>query len=414
MIYMDHEKVHSLILFLCFLIFSSCNEVHKTKHNLQGIWQAELGIDPHFIPFSFSLKKNGEKWQSEIYNAEEVLLYDEVLQIGDSLIIQMGIFDSAIKSSIQPDGSLKGVFVKNHIEGYSIPFEAKKETGTRFPVTHANPTEFSGKWKTVFENTSGKQYDAIGVFQQNGNQITGTFLTTLGDYRFLEGNSNGDTFSLSAFDGSHVYLFTGKKLEDGSIKGEFRSGPIYIEYFTAVRDDDFELPDAYSLNFLKEGYEKLSFSFPDLEKKIVSLDDAQFSNKVVLVQLFGTWCPNCMDETKFLADWYRKNKDLGIEIIGLAFESKEDFEYASSRVKKTKEKLNAGYTFLIAGVSNKEKASGALPALNQVIAFPTLIYIGRDGNVKKIHTGFSGPGTGVYYERWIEEHEELVHRLLAE
>jgi thiol-disulfide isomerase/thioredoxin len=411
---MYHEKGLTFALILCFLILFSCNEVPKTNHNLEGIWQAELDIDPDVVPFSFSLKKSGEKWQAEIYNAEEVLLYDEVLQIGDSLIIHMGIFDSAIKSTIQPDGSMKGVFVKNHIEGYIIPFAAKKGTATRFPVSHASPKDFSGKWKTVFENASGKQYDAIGVFKQKENQITGTFLTTLGDYRFLEGNINGDTFYLSAFDGSHVYLFSGKKLEDGSIEGEFRSGPLYIESFTAVRDDDFELPEAYSLNYLKEGYEKLSFSFPDLEKNHVSLDDTQFNNKVVLVQLFGTWCPNCMDETRFLADWYKKKKDLDIEIIGLAFESKEDFEYASTRVKKTKEKLNAEYTFLIAGVSNKEKASEALPALNQVIAFPTLIYIGRDGNVKKIHTGFSGPGTGVYYERWIEEHEKLVDRLLAE
>jgi thiol-disulfide isomerase/thioredoxin len=411
---MSHEKILSVPLIFYFLILISCSEVLKANPNFEGIWQAELDIGTDIVPFSFGLKKSGEKWRAEIYNAEEALLYDEVLQIGDSLIIQMGIFDSAIKSSIQPDGSIKGVFVKNHIEGYSIPFAAKKGTATRFPVFHTSPKDFSGKWKTVFQNESGKKYDAIGVFKQKENQITGTFLTTLGDYRFLEGNINGDTFSLSAFDGSHVYLFSGKKQEDGSIEGEFRSGPLYIESFTAVRDDDFELPEADSFNYLKEGYEKLSFSFPDLERNLVSLDDAQFNNKVVLVQIFGTWCPNCMDETKFLADWYRKKKELDIEIIGLAFESKEDFDYASTRVKKTKEKLNAEYTFLIAGVSNKEKASEALPALNQVIAFPTLIYIGRDGNVKKIHTGFSGPGTGVYYERWIEEHEELVNRLLED
>jgi thiol-disulfide isomerase/thioredoxin len=404
----------SVPLILYFLILISYSEVLRAHPILEGHWQAELNIDPHVVPFSFSLKKIGEKWQSEIYNAEEVLLYDEVIQFGDSLIIHMGIFDSAIKSSIQPDGSLRGVFVKNHIQGYSIPFLAQKGIKTRFPVSHSIPMDFTGKWRTLFENTSGKQYDAIGIFQQDGNQITGTFLTPLGDYRFLEGNVNGDAFYLSAFDGSHVYLFLGKKLENGSIEGEFRSGPLYTESFTAVRDDEFELPDAYALNYLKEGYEKLSFSFPDLDNNLVSLDDTRFINKIVLVQLFGTWCPNCMDETKFLADWYKKKKEFDIEIIGLAFESKEDFDYASTRVKKTKEKLNAEYTFLIAGVSNKEKASEALPALNQVIAFPTLIYIGRDGNVKKIHTGFSGPGTGVYYERWIEEHEELVNRLLEE
>jgi thiol-disulfide isomerase/thioredoxin len=408
------EKVIYNTLFLCFLICISCTKAQKTELDLEGVWHAELNINPEVIPFNFSLIKSGGKWRSEIYNAEEVLSYDEVDQIGDSLTIHMGIFDSQIKASLQRDGSIKGAFKKNHIEGYSIPFVAKKGTKDRFRVSSATTADFSGKWRTAFEKSTGERYDAIGIFKQEKNRITGTFLTSLGDYRFLEGNVDGESFSLSAFDGSHVYLFTGKRMDDGSVQGTFMSGPRYRESFVAVRDEEFELPDAYALNYLKEGHEKLSFSFPDLNKKMVSLEDNQFKNKVVLVQLFGTWCPNCMDETKFLAEWYRKNKNRNIEIIALAFESRNDFDYASSRVKKTKERMNAEYTFLIAGENNKEKASEALPSLNQVIAFPTLIYIGRDGAVKKIHTGFSGPGTGAYYERWIEEHEDLVNRLLEE
>ncbi|MDX5477643.1 MAG: TlpA family protein disulfide reductase, partial [Cyclobacteriaceae bacterium] len=160
--------------------------------------------------------------------------------------------------------------------------------------------------------------------------------------------------------------------------------------------------------------EKLSFSFPDVNGNMISNEDEQFENKVTLVQLFGTWCPNCMDETKFLVEWHKKNRDRGIEIIALAFESKPDFEYASNRVKKTIERMGAEYTFLIAGESNKEKASQSLPALNQVVAFPTLIYMDKKGNVRHIHTGFNGPGTGAYYERWIEEHETVITELLQE
>lgn len=382
---------------------------------LSGKWDAQLDIGQDQLPFGFGFTRSAEKWVMEVYNAEEVLTYDEVEILGDSLKVTMGIFDSEIKAKFISADELEGVFVKNTSTDYRIPFQANRSKGdTRFEVTNQPETDFSGKWKTVFEKENSEQYDAVALFTQQGNKLTGTFLTELGDYRFLEGNVIGNTFQLSAFDGSHLFLFKGEIEEDGSISGTFRSGPRVRESFQSVRNEDFELSNSYALNYLKEGYDKLSFSFPDVNGNLISIDDEKFQGKVVLVQIFGTWCPNCMDETKFLAPWYDKNKESGIEIIGLAFESKPEFEYASNRVKKSIDKLGAEYTFLIAGVSNKEKASEALPALNKVIAFPTLIYIDKKGNVRHIHTGFNGPGTGEYYTKWVDEHEELVRGLLEE
>jgi hypothetical protein len=121
-----------------------------------------------------------------------------------------------------------------------------------------------------------------------------------------------------------------------------------------------------------------------------------------------------MDETKFLVPWYDANKDRGVEIIGLAYERKPDFDYASARVKKMVEKMNVTYDILIAGTSDKESAAKTLPMLNSIVAFPTTIFIGKDGKVKKIHTGFSGPGTRQYYEQFKEEFNETVNSLLQE
>jgi hypothetical protein len=121
-----------------------------------------------------------------------------------------------------------------------------------------------------------------------------------------------------------------------------------------------------------------------------------------------------MDETKFLSPWYNNNKDRGVEILGLAFERKPDFTYASERVKKMKVKWNVAYDFVIAGVDDKAKASETLPALNRIVAFPTTIFIGKDGNVKYIHTGFEGPGTGIYHEQFKQRFNEIVNELLSE
>lgn len=404
-------------LFLPFTIslLISCSGKTEKLTQLTGKWEAQLNLGEDLLPFGIAFVKSGEKWLMEVYNGDEILIYDEVELLGDSLKVNMGIFDSEIKAKFKGFDELEGVFVKNAASDYRIPFQAVRSTGrTRFEIISEPEMDFSGKWKTVFEKENGEQYDAIALFSQRGNTLTGTFMTELGDYRFLEGNVSGNIFQLSAFDGSHLFLFKGELQKDGSILGTFRSGPRIKESFRSVRNEDFELSDSFSLNYLKEGFDKLTFTFPDTDGKMVSIDDEKFKEKVVLVQLFGTWCPNCMDETKFLAPWYQKNKDKGVEIIGLAFESKPEFEYASTRVKKSIEKLGAEYTFLIAGVSNKEKASEALPALNKVIAFPTLIYIDKKGQVRNIHTGFNGPGTGEYYTQWVEEHEAVVRELLNE
>lgn len=407
-------KKTTLLCLVLFILLGSCRQEAKKQIVLDGNWLAVLDISPDIIPFRLTFSQSKGKLVAQVHNAEEKLVYDEVVIRGDSLFITMSIFDSDIKAKIIDEQTIEGIYVRNYADNYVIPFNATKSTKSRFEVKETPKTNFTGRWKTVFQDEKGETYEAIGIFSQKGDQLTGTFLTNLGDYRFLEGNASGNTFSLSAFDGSHAFLFKGELQEDGSILGKFRSGPRYTETFIAVRDDAFELPDAYGLTSIKEGVEKFTFTFLDIDGQPVSLEEERFRNKVVLVQLFGTWCPNCMDEIKFLAPWYEKNKASGIEIVALAFESKPDFEYASSRVKKSKEKLNANYTFLIAGESNKERAGEALPMLNAVVAFPTLIYIDKKGVIRKIHTGFNGPATGDLFDRWVEEHEALVREMLEE
>ncbi|MCH7410050.1 TlpA family protein disulfide reductase [Belliella sp. DSM 111904] len=407
-------KFNPIITLFSLILLISCQNEKEDTYDLEGKWRAEIDLSEDILPFGLEIYQSGEKWSAFLINGVEKLEIQDITVQKDSIHIPMGVFDATIHAQIQKGGELVGKYVRNYSVDYVLPFHASKNEAQRFPTNKAAESNFSGKWKTVFQDKDGKTYNAIGIFKQEGNLITGTFLTALGDYRFLEGNVDGNQFYLSAFDGSHLFFFHGQALEDGSIQGRFRSGPRYKETFIAVRDEHFELPDAGSLTFLKEGYETLDFTFPDTDGIPVSLSDDRFQKKVVLVQLFGTWCPNCMDETKYLAPWYEQNKGRGVEIVGLAFESKPDFDYASKRVKNAAEKLGVKYPFLIAGESNKAKAAEALPALSSVVAFPTLIYLDRQGKVRHIHTGFNGPGTGGMYDRWIEEHEELVNELLGE
>jgi thiol-disulfide isomerase/thioredoxin len=401
------------------LIFAlaSCNpEKKEMSGSLKtGTWRATIEIQGQQLPFNFELVKDeNDGYDIYIRNAEERLLLDEVNVKNDSVTIGLHIFDADIKAKISGD-TLKGEFIKNYEKDYNVPFLAVYGQGYRFEKgkNEGEIPDFSGTYEVVFSNESDTT-EAVGVFKQQGDSVTGTFLTATGDYRYLQGNVANGRLQLSTFDGNHAYIFTASKEADGKLSGEYYSGKTWSQFWTGIKNDKAKLPDPESLTYLKEGFEKIEFSFPDVNGKNVSLADEKYKNKVVILQLFGTWCPNCMDETKFLAPWYNENKNRGVEIIGLAYERKPDFDYASTRVKKMIGKLDVSYDFVIAGTNDKAAASQTLPMLNKVAAFPTTIFIGRDGKVKKIHTGFSGPGTGLYYDQFIQHFNETVNELLSD
>jgi peroxiredoxin len=181
------------------------------------------------------------------------------------------------------------------------------------------------------------------------------------------------------------------------------------------KDPNASLPDVAAM-YVKDGEEKLNFRFMDLNKKFVSINDPKFKNKVVIIQIMGSWCPNCMDETAFLSDFYNKNKQRGVEVIGLAYEYSTDFERSRKSIQKFKDRFNVKYTLLNTGVtvSDTLRTEKTLPQLTTIKSFPSTIFIDKKGRVAKIHTGFEGPGTGVHYEELKKEFAATVDRLLRE
>lgn len=404
--------MQKLAYFFVFLAVASCSP--KPADLKTGIWRGALQIQGKQLPFNFEIGKDAAGgFNAIIHNASERLVLDEVTLTGDSVNMVLHIFDAYLRAAVKGD-SLTGVFNLNYDPSYKLPFKAKFGQQFRFeqPAQNNTTKNFTGKYEVQFFEKDTTQ--AIALIEQTGTKVSGSFLTATGDYRFLDGDVVNDTLYLSAFDGSNIYLFEATQLPDASLSGNHWSGKSRHKTWAGIKNEAAKLPDAEALTYLKEGYDKIEFSFPDLNGNNVTLEDSRFKNKVVILQLFGTWCPNCMDETKFLAPWYDANKNRGIEIIGLAYERKPDFEYASARVKKMKEKLHVNYEFLIAGVNDNAKAAETLPMLNKVIAFPTTIFIGKDGKVKHIHTGFEGPGTGIYYEQSKERFNTIVNELLNE
>ena len=397
----------AVLITVCF----SCN--NKSIKALQkGTYRAVLEVKDHKeLPFIFDVIN---KSKINILNADETILVDEITYKNDSVFIQTPVYEGYIAAKIKDDGNLEGFFIKPSLDRI-VPFSTTKST-ERFTVISKSKENITGKWETVFSaNSKNDRYIAKGIFNQQGNKVTGTFRTTTGDYRYLEGVIDGNQLKLSTFDGAHAFLFTAK-VTDSTMNGFFYSGNHWKEPFTAKLNNSYELPSESELTYIKEGYGKFNFSYPDETGKLISLDDNRFKNKVVLVQIMGTWCPNCLDESKYYVNYLKENPNKEIEIVVLSFEYAKTQEKAFKSIQRLKKRIGINYPVLLAqfGSVDKKVAQEKLPMLNHILSYPTTIYIDKKGEVRKIHTGFNGPATGKKHLEFKEEFEIFTNQLIKE
>ena len=441
------KRNYLLLLALAFIIMNqSCITIDTAFEGLPpGQWRAVLKLDdrpkvsnkkgeplPELVglkfeevsqgelPFTFEvIHTNPKDFYIEIINGDERIRVDDI-KIGldrqtakDTVIINFPLYESHIRAIFE-ERLMEGEWiVTNRGEPYSIPFEAHHGRNHRFSTLKKTPKiDLSGKWEVTF-SPNDEPEKAIGDFKQDGNKVTGTFMTETGDYRFLEGEIQDNKLYLSVFDGAHAFLFEAKILEDETMIGSFRSGKHYKVLWEAKRNENFKLKNANDLTFLKEGYDKIEFEFENPDGKMISLNDEKYKGKIKIVQIFGTWCPNCRDETNYLLDYLKRKNPEGLEIIALAFEKNKKKERAMASIKRYKETLEAPYEMVWAGPSNKKEAAKSLPMLNHILSYPTMIFIDKNDKVRKIHTGFSGPATDEF-PAFKKEFEEYVDALLNE
>lgn len=410
----------NLLLFLFNIIVSTVlvqafpqQELLKT-----GMWQGVLQRpDGQQIIFNFDANWENGKQVLYVINAEERLLVDEITRKGDSIWITMPFFASSFAAVIKADGNLQGIYIKNYgSRTQQIPFTAKFGVKERYPSTKSK-YDLSGRWAVNFLDNSSS-FSAIGEFKQTSEgKITGTFLTTTGDYRYLEGGVRGDSLKLSGFDGGHAILFSAKVKNASEISEAYMySGLSSTSKWAAKKDANAQLPDGYGITKLREGENKLNFKFASTSGDSVSITDPMYEGKVVVIQILGSWCPNCLDETDFLSQYYRANKNRGVEVIGLAYERNTNFEASVKALAPFQKRFNVQYPFLVTGVavSDPKRVEKTLPQLDKIDAFPTTIFIDKKGVVRKIHSGYDGPATGKHYDLFKKEFEELITSLLNE
>ncbi len=381
-----------------------------------GRWHARLQRkDGNTIPFELDMQYQQGKLACFIVNGQERIRTEDVVLSRDSAVIRMPLFESYFKAKVVDAGTLRGVWIQDGPDGHvAMPFTATTGAG-RFKATSAGAGKsVQGKWKMDITRANQTKRHALAEFTQNGTALSGSILTPSADYRYLEGVVAGDSLFLSTFDGSHAFLIKAKVNSD-HLSGSFFSSDRPSENWIAVKDAKAALtPNVASVKAGGNG--KLDFTFKDLDGNPVSLQSDRYKGKVVIVQIMGSWCSNCMDETAFLSDYYTRNRNRGVEVIALAYEAGTDLERSKRTIRKFQEKFNVQYAMLITGIAagDPQRTEKTLPQLTPITSFPTTILLDKHGVVSDIHTSFYGPASGEHYTKFKTDFEKSVNALLAQ
>jgi len=411
------KKCLDLLLIISLSTSYSLGNVHLKP----GEWRGELQLRANIsLPVYIDVSHSEHGFIVTIINGKEKIKLSEYTLVGDSIQLPFPLFNTLLIFKANSSTSMNGRWVNLNKSNYSIPFSAsyysrslkRKEKRNRKNLNNKAHTSLTGKWEVAFTAGKDTSYPALGIFEQSNTSITGTFLTETGDYRFLQGIVKGTDFYLACFDGTHAFLFDGSINQDGKIIGQFYSGNHYSTTWLAHRNELFELNDPDSITFVQDTSAAITFQLKDFNNKEFHYPNEQTKDKVIILQLMGTWCPNCLDETLYFKKLYEKYHADGLEIISVAYEMGKEFSDYSKHVKYYKERLGIDYTLLIGGNAKKQLCHEQFPFLNDVVSFPTAIFIDRNGEIQRIHTGFSGPSTGQYYIDYMESTEELVKQLL--
>jgi len=404
-----------LLVFALVALALSCTKKNElTTGPWLGIIQMDTIPGRLDVPFNFEVRSDSGKVCLVVRNADELIWVNEVERIGDSLYAKFPTFTSELVVSI--NDSLSGYYYPKGIKaGRRYWFYAIKGETDRFPWFTEQPKyDVTGRWWFIENPGTPDSSVMIAELKQDGARVTGTILSPYGDYRYLEGKVAGNKFYFSKNDGAQTIIIRGEITDSANMSNGLIAGsPRWVSSWRAFRDENAQLPKAESMVWVRKGYSTFEFAGIDLNGNRVTSNDERFKGKVLAVLAGGSWCPNCLDEGRFYKTMYEKYRDKGFEVVSLCFEDKT-FEAAQPKIKRFAQSIGADYTYLYVAPRGRAQRDSVLYAIEGTMAYPTSMILDRKGKIRRVETGFSGPGTGEHFKKFAKETEELIVKLLNE
>jgi len=375
---------------------------------MAGRWRAVLDIAGGALPFELAVTDQGAGLVASICNGPKCADQAAVSVNGSRVLFDIADYAATITAERRGD-SLLGVYQNVGRNGpRSIPFRASRG---EWPRSKA-PTSVLGSWDAWYI-TDQRRSPRVLHFSGGAEGLEAAVTSNTGDLGLFWGGGTADSFSVARFDGVSVYLLVGR-LGGDTLRGVFHAGLRTQTPFVAVRTTGAAHLTAPTALTSADTTTPFRFSFPDLEGRQVSENDPRLAGKVVLVDIFGSWCVTCHEATPDLLDLYRQYRPRGFEILGLGYEVTGDSAKDNPQIRRFRDKFAIPWVLLHAGASVVEETAASLPQLRGFTAYPTTLFLGRDGRIRAVYAGFRGPATGVQHTRQLEDYRRIIERLLAE
>jgi thiol-disulfide isomerase/thioredoxin len=376
--------------------------------SMTGRWRAVLDIAGGALPFELSVTTQGGGLVASICNGSTCADQASVTVTGARVLFDIADYAATITAERRGD-SLIGVYQNVGRNGpRSIPFRASKGTWPR----SRPPAAVLGSWDAWYL-TDQRRSPRVLHFTAGAEGLEAAVTSNTGDLGVFWGGGTADSFSVARFDGVSVYLLAGRLVGD-TLRGVFHAGLRTQTPFVAVRTTGAPHLTAPTALTSADTTAPFRFSFLDLDGRPVSQNDSRLAGKVVLVDIFGSWCVTCHEATPDLLDLYKQYQPRGFEILGLGYEVTGDSTSDNPQIRRFRDKFRIPWILLHAGASVVEETAASLPQLRGFTAYPTTLFLGRDGRIREVYAGFRGPATGAQHTRQLEDYRRIIERLLRE
>lgn len=371
-----------------------------------GQWRGMVYYDNDQVPFEFLVQYANSSPIITIFNGDERIKIDNAEVKLDSIILPLHPFDAQIRAKYTAT-TMAGEWKKGYREEGVLFTAAYNQP--RFSDAKKSSKKIPYKWQLEFTPPNGNPSPAVGLFTAGNGKVIGSILSTTGDFRYFSGVLRNDSIIASSFDGAHGFLFKAA-VNKGKLSGVFYFDKSYTEQVSGAANNEASLSNPFEkvTGGHRPYFDILSAGDPS--KKVKEED---YFGKVLIIQLFGTWCPNSMDQTRFLTDWYNKKPE-DVELIAVTYEPNFTTAYGNSRISDYKSQMDIGYNVFLGGELSKGQAALAFPFVDKINAFPTLMIVDKDGFVRYVSNYFNGPATRTYFELFKREFIRIVDELLAE
>ena len=356
------------------------------------------------------LDLSGEEPEGSFIVGNEKTPIPEISRNGNALTLGFSEYGAEMRATW--DGAqMKGDYLRHRASGTkSFTFFASPNPAAPRPQAANSP---AGTYQVVFEDQEApaETTTVASIWKEGPATYYGTFIAPDGDYGLLEGAPTAQGIQFSRFTGWQAIAI------DLKLEGEIWSGKFHAAHNDKPRPFTLRTGEwstaAGTKTAMKNADNPFRFECTALTGETVRNTDDRFKGKALAVDIMGTWCHNCMDESPVLQELYAEYRKDGFEVVGLSFEIRDNAELGKKNLTLFKERYGLTYPLLYCGSTDDANLDKRLKSqLDNFFAFPTTLFIDKKGKVQSIHIGFQGPGTGDRYPAQVKKLYELAQQAL--